>query len=75
LTTFFGWCSVINFGILLFITLFLAAAMDFATSIHSKMLGVEKNNLPDAYFAFLGNYKLAIIMLNFVPYVALKLMS
>ena len=75
LTIFFGWCSVINIGILATTTLLLAVLRDFVTSVHSKIMGVEKAGLPDAYFTYLGTYKIAIIMLNLVPYVALKLMA
>jgi hypothetical protein len=75
LTTFFGWCTVINIGILMFTTLLLAVLRDFVTSLHSKIMGVDKEKLPDAYFEYLGKYKIAIIVLNLVPYVSLKLMA
>ena len=75
LTTFFGWCSVINFSILIVTTLLLAAAKDFISSVHSKLMGVGKGDLANEYFSYLANYKIAIFMLNIVPYFALKLMA
>lgn len=75
LTTFFGWCSVINFGILIITTLLLSVARGLITNIHSKLMGVEKGNLANVYFEYLANYKIAIFMLNIVPYFALKLMA
>ncbi len=75
LTTFFGWCSVINFALLAITALLLMVAKDLISNIHSKLMGVEKEGLADAYFGYLANYKIAIIMLNIVPYFALKLMT
>jgi hypothetical protein len=45
------------------------------SAIHSKMLGINQEALPMAYMQYLGNYKIAILMLNIVPYVALKIMN
>ena len=44
------------------------------TGIHARMFGVNKEYLSLAYVQYLGNYKIAIIMLNIVPYVALRIM-
>jgi hypothetical protein len=75
LTTFFGWCSVINIGVLLFSTLALLAMQGPISAIHSKMFGVKPENMPTTYFQYLGNYKIAILVLNVVPYFALRMMN
>lgn len=75
LATFLGWCSIINTGVLLFSTVILIMFKDFISAIHSKMFGVSPSNLPSAYFQYLGNYKIAIFILNIVPYFALKIMA
>jgi len=75
LTTFFGWCSVINIGVLLFSTLGLLVMKGPISAIHGKMFGVNPENMPTTYFQYLGNYKIAIFVLNLVPYFALRLMS
>ncbi len=74
LTAFFGWCSVINIGILVLSTVLLMIFKEPITKIHSKLFGLNQESLPLTYFQYLGNYKIAIFMLNLVPYVALKLM-
>jgi hypothetical protein len=38
------------------------------------MFGVDPNNIATLYFQYLANYKIAIFMLNIVPYLALRLM-
>ena len=75
LTTFLGWCSVINIGVLLFSTLMMIVVRDFAIKLHSSLFGVNPEELPLIYLQYLGNYKIAIIVLNIVPYIALKVMA
>jgi len=75
LTTFFGWCSVINIGVLVLTTVVLMLMKDAISSIHAKLFGVNQENLPLIYFGYLGNYKVAILVFNLVPYLALKLMA
>lgn len=74
MTTFLGWCSIINSAILIFSTISLVLARESIIRIHSKLLGVKPDALPMLYFQYLGFFKIAIIMLNIVPYFALKLM-
>lgn len=73
--TFFGWCSVINIGVLVLTTLAILALKGPISSIHSKLFGVDKEHLQLIYLQYLGNYKIAIFILNIVPYFALKIMS
>ena len=75
ITTFLGWCAVINIGLLIFYTVWLMAFMDFTKSFHSKILGIDPGKLDVIYFQYLGNFKLAVIILNIVPYIALKIMT
>ena len=74
LTTFLGWCTVINLGFYLFSVLFVIVFKNFTMKLHSKIVGVEVTELPTLYFKFLGHFKLGIILLNLTPYLALKLM-
>jgi len=75
LTTFFGWCTVINLGVYLFSAFFIIVFKNFTINLHSKIVGVEASGLPNMYFKFLGNYKIGILLLNLTPYIALKLMG
>ena len=75
LTGFFGWCSIINIVMLCIATLMLTLMRDLISGIHSKMTGLSQSELSVAYFQYLANYKIAIVMLNLVPYIALKLIN
>lgn len=75
LTLFLGWCSVINIGILVFSTLALVVARRPVSAMHSKLFGVNQSDLAPLYMQYLGNYKIAIILLNIVPYIALRIIA
>lgn len=74
-TAFLGWCSVINIGILVFSTIIVILLKEPISRLHSKIFKVNQVELPSIYFQYLGNYKIAIIIFNLVPYIALKAMA
>lgn len=75
LQAFFGWCSVINIGVLLYATISMVLMRDFMTGLHAKLFGLEEKKLHEQYFQYLANYKIAIFMFNIVPYLALLIMN
>ncbi|KZX56940.1 hypothetical protein A3709_03970 [Halioglobus sp. HI00S01] len=75
LTTFIGWCTVISIGLYLFSAIVLLICREQVKTLHSRMANVPAEKLDEMYFTFLANFKLAFIMLNLVPYVALRLMQ
>lgn len=74
LATFFGWCSVINIGLLLFSFIWITALRDTAKRIHTATMKVPEDQLDMVYFKFLAHYKLAIFVLNIAPWLALRIM-
>lgn len=75
LTAFFGWCTVLNIGMLSF-TVFLVIVMkEQLIKIHTKLFGLDRENLQLVYFQYLGHVKIAIFMLNLMPYIALKIIK
>jgi len=75
ITTFLGWCTVINIGFLTFAAIFLFLFNGLAIKLHSKLTGVSAEKLPSLYFSYMANYKIAILLFNLVPYIALTLMA
>lgn len=75
LTTFLGWSFLINTFILLLTTAAVVPLREKVVKIHSRMFGVSEDDLTKAYFHYLANYKLLILVLNLEPYLALKIMS
>jgi len=74
LTTFFGWCAIINIVVLLISTFLIMFFKQPVVRLHSKFFGVSVDELPAMYFNYLGNYKIATYVLSIVPYIALKVM-
>ena len=75
LTTFLGWCSVINVIALFIASVSLMLARNWIVGIHSRMFDVSKENLSLVYVQYISSYKIAIVMLNVVPYIALRIMA
>ena len=73
ITAFFGWCTLINLSIYTATTLALIGCKEPIKTIHSKITSVPNEKLDELYFNYLSNFKIAIITLNIVPYVSLKL--
>ena len=48
----------------------------YARSVgHGKMFGLSEADLSRQYFQYVANYKIAIVVFNLVPYIALVLMT
>tara|TARA_R110002096_G_scaffold14582_5_gene50713 strand:+ start:27747 stop:28031 length:285 start_codon:yes stop_codon:yes gene_type:complete len=69
---FLGWMAFVNGAFLIIGTLVLALAREWIIGAHSAMTGVDRAQLPVLYFSYLGNFKIAWIVLNLVPYLVLR---
>ena len=74
-TAFFGWCTVLNYGLLIFMTLIVMTMRGTMTSVHSRLFGVSEADLPRCYFKVLAHYQSLILVFSLAPYAALKLMA
>ncbi len=75
LATFFGWCAVINIGIIMLFLVFLTVFHEGVGKLSAKMFGVTKEEAKTTFFRIFMQYRLAFVVLNLVPYVALKIMA
>ena len=71
LTTFFGWCSVINVGFLLALVLRGIVVRKVAV----KVFGVTIEEVKTAYMNAVIQYRNATLVLSVTPYIALKIMG
>lgn len=74
ITTFLGWCTVVNLGFYLLTAFALMGFREPIKKIHSSVSAVAGEKLDELYFNYLASFKMAIIILNIAPYAALKLM-
>lgn len=70
-----GWCTVINIGVLLVWLLFLVFAHDLVRRWHGKLFSMPAENFNAIHYKGMMYYKLGIILFNFVPYLALVIVS
>jgi hypothetical protein len=75
LTELLGWASILNIGMLVFVSLMLVSMRSCITSIHSKMFSIPENDLALIYFKYLANYKTLSLIFILSPYLALKIMG
>ena len=74
-TAFFGWTTVINFVLLFVSSIMVITIRGTISKIHGRMFGLETADLSRAYFQYIAQYKIAIIVLSLTPYIALRIMS
>ncbi|MFW2371951.1 MAG: DUF6868 family protein [Gammaproteobacteria bacterium] len=72
---FLGWSTVINFGVLVIITITLVLMRNSISKIHARMFGLSDTDISRAYFQYLAQYKIAVFIFNLIPYIALKIMT
>ena len=66
-----GWSLAINVGIMLASTIFLTVLKGWASRLHANMFGLDEAWVRQSYFTYLANYKIAVIVFNLVPWLAL----
>jgi hypothetical protein len=74
-TEFFGWCSVINIGMLTVGAVFLILLRAPISRIHARLFGLSEAEVSLVYFHYLAQYKTAIFIFNITPYIALRMMG
>ena len=72
LTTFLGWCTAINIGVFLLAAVATMAIGRWMSGLHGAMFGLEPAQVRRVYFAYLGNYKTAILVFCLIPYLVLR---
>ena len=71
-----GWCTVINFGFMKLWFLAFLVAHDFVYMVHSSMFqGLTPESFDVLHYQLLGFFKMSVMLLNFVPYIALRIIG
>lgn len=74
-TSVFGWMTVINIVIYMLAAAFIIFGRNWLVELQSRMMGVPVEDWPRLYVDYLSRYKIALLMFNVVPYIALLLVS
>jgi len=75
LTTFFMWCTIINGILLIFSSVILVFFKDWVYSIHSRWFPLPKETFNAIIYSFIGLFKIAFLLFNLTPYMALLIIG
>jgi len=74
LAAFLGWCALINIVLLIASTLGVILAGDRIARIHGALFDLDAAQLRPAYFQYIAQFKILFLVLNLVPYIAIRIM-
>lgn len=72
---FFFWCMIINIGIYLLVVVAWLSMRGFYSRILMYTLGLGEEDIRKGVFTYLANYKLLITVFNFVPWIAIVILT
>jgi len=74
-TALFGWMTLLNFGMLIFATLMMLAARDWATGFQARLFGLPQEEVRRTFYNWIGTYKLLTLIFCLAPYLALRIVA
>ena len=75
LTTFFMWCTIINTGFLLFLTLIFMLAPNLVYRLQSRFIPITRETFNIVFYSFIGFFKVVVLVFNVVPWIALLIIG
>jgi len=75
LTLFFMWCTIINSGVLIFLTLVLMVAPNLTYRLQSKFIPITQETFYIVFYSFMGFFKVVVLVFNVVPWIALLIIG
>lgn len=75
LQDFLLWSLLVNAGIYIISLLGVLSLRRFMCKIHAKLFGVSEETANTVMYQYLAIYKLLLIVFNFVPWIAIQLIS
>jgi hypothetical protein len=70
-----GWCAIINYAVLILWFLVFRLAHDWIYRLHSQWFPMPIEQFNVIHYAGMAVYKIGVLLLTVVPYVALVIMS
>jgi len=72
LQIFFGYMSLINFGLLVFVFAFITLAGKWVHRLHSQIFNVPEELIGKTLYQIIAIYKIIILVFNVIPWLTLK---
>jgi hypothetical protein len=70
---FLGWCTLINWVILFIWWAMIGLARDWVQGIHGKWFKIPEDRFDEIHYRGFLYFKVAVILFNFTPYLALRI--
>ena len=67
------WCTLLNYGVLLWWFLFFTFAHDWMHGFHARWFRLQGEQFDAIHYTGMAIYKIGIILFNLAPYVALHI--
>ena len=72
---FFGWCSIINGGLLTLASILIRFSGDWFFGMHNKWIPITEDSFHLAIYILLGFFKIIVVVFNLVPYIVLMIIG
>ena len=70
-----GWCTILNMALLALWFLFFMVAHDWIYRMHSKWCKMSVETFDAIHYSGMALLKIGLILLNLVPYLALRIVG
>lgn len=71
----FGWCAIINSGVLILWLVMFAVGRDWIYKIHGRWFRISEEKFDAIHYSGMAIYKLGIFLFNIAPYLALSIVG
>jgi len=75
LRAFFGWCTLLNWALMLISFMFIALGRSWIFRMHAKMFGITEEDVSKTLYLLMAGYKIAIFVFCVVPYIVLRIIA
>jgi hypothetical protein len=75
LRSFFGWCTILNWGVMFIALPFLTLGRSWTYRLHGKIFGVPEEEISKYVYVVMMWYKTSIILFCLVPYLVLRIIA
>lgn len=72
LTVFLGWCTVINFAVLMWWFVMVVLLRGPIHAIHNRIYTLSDAQFNGLHYGGMGLFKMIVVVFNLVPYLVLK---
>lgn len=69
------WCAALNYGVLLGWFLLFTVAHDWLHRLHGRWFRLSPEQFDVVHYSGMALYKIAVVIFNLVPYLALRLVG